>query len=122
MGEEAVPSPHDTLGESQVVGLVPVPSASAAPSFPQREPQVKSRPKVTYTDKVADISMRQGFLPEDKDFLHNTGIPMRLMPFAIQVPLAREGPCICVPLVTSAAVPLMSVTLPAQEVTYTVIT
>ena len=44
------------------------------------------------------------------------------MPFATQVPLAREDPCICVPLVTSAVVPPMSVILQAQEVTYVVIT
>ena len=75
MGEEAVPSPQVTLCESQVVVLVPAPSASPAPSSPQCEPQVKSRPKVNYTDKVADISMTQGFLPEDKDSLHNMGIP-----------------------------------------------
>ena len=45
------------------------------PSFPQHEPQVKSRPKATYADKATDILMTQGFLPEDKDSLHNTGIP-----------------------------------------------
>ena len=44
------------------------------------------------------------------------------MPFTAQVPLAREDPCICVPLMTSAVVPLMSVTLQAREVTYVVIT
>ena len=36
---------------------------------------MKSCPKATYADKAADISMTQGFLPEDKDSLHNTGIP-----------------------------------------------
>ena len=76
VGEEAVPSHQVTLSESQVVVSVPAPSASPAPSFPQREPQVKSRPKATYADKAADISMTQGFLPEDKDSLHNMGIPM----------------------------------------------
>ena len=75
VGEEAVPSPQGTLSESQVVVLVPAPSASPAPSFPQHEPQVKSHPKVTYADKATDISMTQGFLPEDKDSLHNTRIP-----------------------------------------------
>ena len=30
---------------------------------------------MTYVDKVSDILMVQGFLPEDKDSLHNTGIP-----------------------------------------------
>ena len=75
MGEEAVPSPQVPLSESQVVVSVPAPSVSPALSFPQREPQVKSRPKATYTDKAADISMTQGFLPEDKDSLHNMGIP-----------------------------------------------
>ena len=75
MGEEAVPSPQVPLSKSQVVVTVPAPSASPAPSVPQCEPQVKSRPKVTYVDKAADISMAQGFLPEDKDSLHNMGIP-----------------------------------------------
>ena len=75
MGKEAVPSPQVPLSESQVVVAVPAPSASPAPSIPQREPQVKSCPKVTYVDKAADISMAQGFLPEDKDSLHNMGIP-----------------------------------------------
>ena len=75
MGEETVPSPQVTLSESQVVVSVPAPSASVTLSFPQHEPQVKSRPKVTYADKVADILMTQGFLPEDKDSLHNMGIP-----------------------------------------------
>ena len=75
VGEEAVPSPQVTLSESQVVVLVKAPSVSPAPSFPQREPQVKSCPKVTYADKTTDILMTQGFLPEDKDSLHNMGIP-----------------------------------------------
>ena len=34
VGEEAVPFPQVTLSESQVVVLVPAPSASPAPSFP----------------------------------------------------------------------------------------
>ena len=75
VGEEAVPSPQVPLNESQVVVLAPTPSVSTAPSFPQHEPQVKSHPKATYVDKAIDISMAQGFLPEDKDSLHNTGIP-----------------------------------------------
>ena len=75
VGEEAVPSPQVTLSKSQVVVLVEAPSVSPAPSFPQCEPQVKSHPKVTYADKATYISMTQGFLPEDKDSLHNTGIP-----------------------------------------------
>ena len=36
---------------------------------------MKSHSKATYVDKVTDISLAQGFLPEDKDSLHNTGIP-----------------------------------------------
>ena len=75
VGKEAVPSPQVPLSKSQVVVAVPAPSASPGPSVPQHEPQVKSCPKVTYVDKAADISMAQGFLPEDKDSLHNTGIP-----------------------------------------------
>ena len=75
LGEEAVPLPQVTLGESQAVVLVPAPSVPPAPSFPWLEPQVKSCPKDTYADKAADISMTQGFLPEDKDSLHNTIIP-----------------------------------------------
>ena len=75
VGEEVVPSPQVALSESQVVISVPTPTTSATPSFTPCEPQVKSRPKVTYADKVADISMTQGFLPEDKDSFHNMGIP-----------------------------------------------
>ena len=75
VGEEAVPSPQVALGESQVVISVPAPAAPPAPSLPQCEPQVKSCSKVNYTNKVADTSMAQGFLPEDKDSLHKTGIP-----------------------------------------------
>ena len=75
VGEEAVPSPQVALGESQVVILVPAPSAPSAPSPVQHEPQVKSCPKVSYADKAVDITMAQGLLPEGKDSLHNTGIP-----------------------------------------------
>ena len=64
------------LGESQVVIPGPAPSPSPAPSFPQCVPPVKSCPKITYADKVTDISMVQGFRPEDKDSLHNMGIPV----------------------------------------------
>ena len=74
--EEAVPSPQVALGASQVVISVPAPSAPSVPPPIQREPQVKSRPKVNYVDQVTDITMAQGFLPEDKDSLHNTGIPV----------------------------------------------
>ena len=72
MGEEAVPSPQVPLSKSQIITTAPTP---VVPTQPQREPLVKSRPKMTYVDKVSDISMAQGFLPEDKDSLHNTGIP-----------------------------------------------
>ena len=72
VGEEAVPSPQVPLSESQIITTAPAP---VVPTPPQREPLVKSRPKMTYVDKVLDISMAQGFLPEDKDSLHNTGIP-----------------------------------------------
>ena len=68
--EEAVPSVP--LSESQIITTVPTP---VVPTQLQREPLVKSHPKMTYVDKVPDISMAQGFLPEDKDSLHNTGIP-----------------------------------------------
>ena len=74
VGEEAVPSPQVPLSESQIITSVPTPVVPT-PVSSQREPQVKSRPKMTYVDKVSDISMAQGFLPEDKDSLHNTGIP-----------------------------------------------
>ena len=40
-----------------------------------RDPPVKSRPKGNYPDKIPDINQARGFLPEDKDSLHNTGIP-----------------------------------------------
>ena len=72
MEEEAVPSPQIPLSDSQIITTT---SAAVAPTPPHREPLVKSRPKITYVDKVLDISMAQGFLPEDKDSLHNTGIP-----------------------------------------------
>ena len=74
MGEEAVPSPQVPLSESQIITTASTPVVPT-PVSSQREPQVKSRPKMTYVDKVPDISMAQGFLPEDKDSLHNTGIP-----------------------------------------------
>ena len=54
---------------------VPGPSAPAALLFPPHEPKVKSCSKVNYTDKVADISMTEGFFLDYKDLLHNTGIP-----------------------------------------------
>ena len=72
MEEEAVPSPQVPLSDSQIITTMSTP---VAPTPPHREPLVKSRPKITYVDKVSDISMAQGFLPEDKDSLHNTGIP-----------------------------------------------
>ena len=75
VGEEAVPSPQIPLSESQIITPVPTPVVPSLVSS-QCEPQVKSRPKMTYVDKVSDISMAQGFLPEDKDSLHNTGISM----------------------------------------------
>ena len=70
--EEAVPSLQVPLSESQIITTAPTP---VVPTPLQREPLVKSCPKMTYVDKVPDISMAQGFLPEDKDSLHNTGIP-----------------------------------------------
>ena len=72
MEEEAVPSPQVPLSDSQIITAASTPMA---PTPPQHEPLVKSRPKMTYIDKVSDISMAQEFLPEDKDSLHNTGIP-----------------------------------------------
>ena len=51
-----------------------MPSLVATPTQFQ-DPPVKSCPKVAYPDKVADIGVAQGFFPEDKDSLHNTGIP-----------------------------------------------
>ena len=41
-----------------------------------KEPQVKSKPKKQYADKVPSLSQTQGFFPQDKDTLHNTGIPV----------------------------------------------
>ena len=121
MGEEAVPSPQVTLGESQVVVSVPAPSVSTASSFPQCEPQVKSCPKVTYADKVADISMTQGFLPEDKDSLHNTGIPMAYAVHCLGTSGKGRSLYMC-PFGDQCSSPPMSVTLPTQEVMYTVTT
>ena len=53
---------------------VPTSSQQSAP-VKTRDPPVKSRPKGNYPDKVPDILEARGFLPEDKDSLHNTGIP-----------------------------------------------
>ena len=53
---------------------VPTSSQQSAP-VKTRDPPVKSRPKGNYPDKVPDILQARGFLPEDKDSLHNTGIP-----------------------------------------------
>ena len=52
-------------------------STSSQQSAPVKtwDPPVKSRPKGNYPDKIPDISQARGFLPEDKDSLHNTGIP-----------------------------------------------
>ena len=52
-------------------------STSSQSSVPvrARDPPVKSRPKGNYPDKVPDILQARGFLPEDRDSLHNTGIP-----------------------------------------------
>ena len=72
MEEEVVPSPQVPLSVSQIITTM---STTVAPTPPHREPLVKSCPKITNVDKVSDISMAQGFLPEDKDSLHNTGIP-----------------------------------------------
>ena len=74
VGEEAVPFPQVPLSESQIITTAPTPVVPT-PVSSQREPEVKSRPKMTYVDKVSDISTAQGFLPEDKYSLHNTGIP-----------------------------------------------
>ena len=61
-------------------GTVPTSSSSAAPEGPldilePKEPQVKSKPKIQYADKVPSLAQTKGFFPMDKDTLHNTGIP-----------------------------------------------
>ena len=50
-------------------------SSQPTASVKTRDPPVKSHPKVNYSDKVANIALARGFFPEDKDSLHNTGIP-----------------------------------------------
>ena len=68
--------------QSSVSIPIPMPavaetSTSSQSSVPvrTRDPPVKSRPKGNYPDKVPDILQARGFLPEDRDSLHNTGIP-----------------------------------------------
>ena len=63
-----VPNLQTEATTSQVEASV----SSSTPVVPLREPQVKSCPKVTYMDKVTDISLAQGFLPENKDSLHHS--------------------------------------------------
>ena len=110
VGEKAVPSPQVLLSESQIITTASTPVVPT-PVSSQREPQVKSRPKMTYVDKVPDISMAQGFLPEDKDSLHNTGIPPT---YAVR----RSGTS---SKETSVAVPLTLVILLVQGATSVVI-
>ena len=68
-GSESTPSPAPTA-EPEV-------STSSQPTVAvrTRDPPVKSRSKINYSDKVLDINQACGFFPEDKDSLHNTGIP-----------------------------------------------
>ena len=76
--EEASTVEQDTVPNSQIeatTSQVEVPVPSSTTTVPPWQPQVKSRSKVTFVDKVTDISITQGFLPENKDSLHNTGIP-----------------------------------------------
>ena len=76
---EPIPPPQIPVTVSHVsTTKVEMPlSATANPTtstLPQ-DPPVKSRPKTFYPDKVSDISAAMGFFPEDKESLHNTGIP-----------------------------------------------
>ena len=53
-------------------------STTGTPAIPseQKEPKVKSKPKVQYQDKIDDITATKGFLPRNSLTLHNTGIPL----------------------------------------------
>ena len=42
----------------------------------QKEPKVKSKPKVQYQDKIDDIAATKEFLPMNPLTFHNTGIPL----------------------------------------------
>ena len=53
---------------------VPIPSQPST-LVRAHDPPVKSHPRINYPDKISDITQARGFLPEDKDSLHNTGIP-----------------------------------------------
>ena len=51
-------------------------ATTGAPAVAPKTPRVKSKGKVQYQDKVADIAQAKGFLPVDSSTLHNTGIPV----------------------------------------------
>ena len=42
-----------------------------------KEPRIKSKPKIQYSDKVPSLAQMKGFFPVDKDSLHNTDIPLK---------------------------------------------
>ena len=72
----------DTNDESGGAGSCASEGTPASTSVPgpvdilePKEPKVKSKPKMQYTDRVPDIANTKGFFPLDKDSLHNTGIP-----------------------------------------------
>ena len=49
-------------------------SASSTTPAPTKKP-IKIRQKVSYADKCSDVQEAIGFLPEEADNLHNTGVP-----------------------------------------------
>ena len=63
---------------SSQVSVAASTSTTGTPAVPseQKEPKVKSKPKVQYQDKIDDIAATKGFLPMNPLALHNTGIPL----------------------------------------------
>ena len=63
---------------SSQVSVAASTSTTGTPAIPseQKEPKVKSKPKVQYQDKIDDIAATKGFLPRNSLTLHNTGIPL----------------------------------------------
>ena len=80
-GEGASVSKED-YGPAQFSVSIPISTATEVSTSSQqpapvktRDPPVKSRPKGNYPDKIPDILEARGFLPQDRDSLHNMGIP-----------------------------------------------
>ena len=67
---------RDTSSKVSVVASTSITGTPAVPPSQRKEPKTKSKPKVKYQDKIADIAATKGFLPVDAQTLHNTGIPV----------------------------------------------